>query len=80
VLGLAGEEGLVDLESLDLEQGAVGHDLVASAKHEEVVEHDILSRHLDDHAVANDARPGCAQDGETVERALGPHLLDHAYQ
>ena len=62
------------------EQGAVGHDLVAPAEHEEVVEHDVLRRHLDHGAVADDASPGCAQHGETVERALGPHLLDDADQ
>ena len=45
---LAGEQRLVELEPVRRAHDAVGRDLVAGAQLEEVVEHDVVDRDLDD--------------------------------
>ena len=75
-IGLAGEQRLVDLEALGLDDLAVDDDLVARTEFDDVVEDDLVGRQRRHRSVAADHRLGLADDGQLVERALGAHLLD----
>ena len=77
-VGLAGEQRLVDLEPVGFSCPTVGRDLVAGAQREEIVDHDRFDRDLGALAVAHDARLGCVEDREPVERPLRPVLLHDA--
>ncbi|GAA3096907.1 hypothetical protein GCM10020254_47760 [Streptomyces goshikiensis] len=77
-VGLAGEQGLVDLQAVGLADGAVDDDLVAGAEFDDVVEDDLGGGDLGGRAVAADAGFGLADDGEAVQGLLGAQLLDDA--
>ena len=76
----AGQQRLVDLESFGPADDPVGGDLVAGSEGAEIVEHQVLDRHVDLGGVAHDPGPRCAQDGEAVELSFGQDLLDDADQ
>ncbi len=75
-IGLAGQQRLVDLEALGLDDVAVDDDLVAGTEFDDVVEDDLVGRQRGHRSVAPDHRLRLADDGELVERALGAQLLD----
>ena len=77
---LAGEQRLVELETVGGAHDAVGRNLVARTQLEQVVEDDRLDRALVEPAVPHDARHRRAQHGEPVEGPLGPDLLHDADQ
>lgn len=77
-VGLAGEQGLVDLQAVGLHDLAVDHHLVAGAQFDDVVEHDLRGGHRDGGPVPPDRGPGLADDGQAVQGLLGAPLLDDA--
>ena len=79
-LGLAGQQRLVELEPARLDNSAVGHDLVAGAQDDQVVQDHGLERHLLRGPVADDGGSWSVEDGQAVQGALGAHLLDDANQ
>ncbi len=75
-IGLASEQGLVDLQTLGLDDRAVDDELVAGAEFDDVVEDDLVRRQRRYRPIAPNRRPGLADDGEPIERAFGADLLD----
>ena len=62
--------------ALDVEHHFNG--LVTGSEADQVVEDHDLHGHVVFHPVPHDPGAGRVQHGQPVERALGPHLLDHA--
>ena len=79
-VGLPGQQRLVDLETGGAQRGAVHDDLVAAGQVQHVVLDDLVGPHLGQHAVPVGPRGRFADDGEVVERALGPDLLHDSDQ
>ena len=77
-IGLAREGRLVDLQAGGLEQDAVGGNLVAAAQLQQVVEHHLGHRELVHPSPAHHPGGGGVEQGQAVERSLGPQLLDDA--
>ena len=77
-IGLAGQQRLVDLEAGRLAHDAVGGQLIAGAKSEQVVGHDVRDLDVVLVAVAHDAGARRVQDGQPVERPLRAQFLDDA--
>ena len=77
-VGLAGEQGLVDLQAVRLADLAVDDDLVARADLDEVAEDDLGGGDLARSAVPAHGRLGLADHREAVQGPLGAPLLEDA--
>ncbi len=75
---LAGQKGLVHLEEVGRAHGAVGDHGLARGQEEAIAAHHVAAGDLADDAVAHGPDLRVGQQGELVEMALGPHLLDEA--
>jgi hypothetical protein len=76
-VGLPGEQRLVELEPVAVQNGAVDGDLIAAGQLEHVVQHDLLRLDLGDRSVADRPGPRGGQDRQPVQRPLGADLLRH---
>ena len=76
--GLAGEDRLVDLETLTGDDLSVSGHLLAGAETYDVVEDDLADGHLLLGPIPQDYRSGSLQDGQTVQGALGADLRQGA--
>ncbi|CAB4764671.1 unannotated protein [freshwater metagenome] len=77
-LRFAGQERLVDFESVRAGYRAVDDDLEAGAHLEEIVGHDLVDGDTEGFPIAHDACFWCVQQRELVERLAGPKLLNDA--
>ena len=77
---LAGEEALVDLQALGLDDLPVDDELVARPEDDEIVEDDLHGPHVHVLAVAAHHRPGLADDRQLRQGSACPVLLDDADQ
>ncbi|MEY9812762.1 hypothetical protein RKD21_003019 [Streptomyces albogriseolus] len=75
-VGLTGEQRLVDLQTVRLDDRPVDDDLVPRSDLDEVVQHDLGGADLGGHPVAAHRRPHLADQREGVQRLLRPPLLD----
>ncbi len=79
-VGLAGEQGFVDLQPVGFGDRAVDHDLVARSQFDQIVEDDVGCGDFDRLPVPAYHRSGRAEDGQSVQGSLGPQFLDHPDQ
>ncbi len=73
--GLAGEQGLIGLQVVGLDQHAVSGHAVPFQQHHEVARHQLLGIDALSLAIADDQGPGAGQVLEGVQRPLGAPLL-----
>ena len=76
VVGLAGQDRLVQREGHRVDHLAVGDHLVARLHADDVAGHHVVHPQRGELAVAPDPGPRRDQQGQPVERPLGPRLLD----
>ncbi len=77
-VALPGEQRLVDLQTVGGVHHAVAGNLIAGPELEQIVEHHRIHRNLGRGPVAHHPGSGRVEDRESVERALGTHLLEDA--
>ncbi len=74
-IGLPGEQRLVDLQAVGLDDLTVSGHLIAGPQSDQVVEHDLADGPLLLGAVAHHGGRRCVQHGEAIERPLRSQLL-----